>query len=187
MEKKYMGYQLGKFKGDPIFTQIVSKPLAKNELLVKIMCATMHPADFALGQGTYGLRPSKFPIVPGLEGSGQIEEVGEEIDKSLIGKRASIGSKIREDGGFEGVWAEYKVCIMEELMIYDFDLDEKRTGLDVKGQLKDLIADDFEELSNVAFANGFGRITDIDIGPDGFLYILSTKKHMTNIYRISPR
>jgi len=71
--------------------------------------------------------------------------------------------------------------------IYDFDLDEKRTGLDVKGQLKDIIADDFEELSNVAFANGFGRITDIDIGPDGFLYILSTKKHMTNIYRISPR
>jgi aldose sugar dehydrogenase len=68
--------------------------------------------------------------------------------------------------------------------IYDFKLDSKRQNLNLKGELADKIANDTSELSSVIFAKGFGRVTDIEIGPDGLLYILSDQGRITNIYRI---
>ena len=37
------------------------------------------------------------------------------------------------------------------------------------------------------FGEGFGRITDIEVGPDGFLYILSRLEDKASIFRIVPR
>lgn len=51
--------------------------------------------------------------------------------------------------------------------IYHIDLDEDRSGLQLQGPLKDKIVEDFSELNDVIFAKGFGRITDLKIGPDG--------------------
>jgi len=53
--------------------------------------------------------------------------------------------------------------------IYHFDLDKKRTGLLLKGQLADKLANNTSELKQVTFAKGFGGITDIQVGPDGNL------------------
>ncbi len=60
-------------------------------------------------------------------------------------------------------------------MIFDFDLNTNRTQLsfDNKGPLRDKLADSAEELEEVIFGYGFGGITDIKIGPDGYLYVLS--------------
>jgi glucose/arabinose dehydrogenase len=67
--------------------------------------------------------------------------------------------------------------------IYHFDLKENRTELDLPGPLKDKIAGDFQELQEVVFAKGFGGgITDIETGPDGYMYILTGNGA---IYRIS--
>jgi len=57
--------------------------------------------------------------------------------------------------------------------LYHFDLDKKRTGLYLTGLLKDKIANNNTELRNVLFGEGFGGITDIKVGADGYLYILS--------------
>jgi aldose sugar dehydrogenase len=60
-------------------------------------------------------------------------------------------------------------------MIFDFDLNQARTQLlfDSKGPLIDKLADTADELEEVIFGYGFGGITDIKIGPEGYLYILS--------------
>jgi len=71
--------------------------------------------------------------------------------------------------------------------IYDFELDEQRKNLELSGKLSDKIANNNGELNDLVFANGFGKVTDMEIGPDGFLYILSTENHLASIYRISPR
>jgi len=71
--------------------------------------------------------------------------------------------------------------------IYDFNLDESRKNFELSGKLSDKIADNNGELDDLVFANGFGKVADMEIGPDGFLYILSTQKDLTSIYRISPR
>ena len=70
--------------------------------------------------------------------------------------------------------------------IYDFNLDEQRKNFELSGGLSDKIANNSGELNELDFASGFGKVTDMEIGPDGFLYILSTQKHLTSIYRISP-
>jgi aldose sugar dehydrogenase len=67
--------------------------------------------------------------------------------------------------------------------IYHFDLNQNRTQLDLAGPLKDKIAGDFQEFQDVVFAKGFGGgITDIETGPDGYMYILTGNGA---IYRIS--
>ncbi len=69
--------------------------------------------------------------------------------------------------------------------LYNFDLKKDRTRLDLKGDLVDKIANNNEELDDVAFGQGFGVLTDIEEGPDGNLYLLS---HIYGkIYRISPK
>ena len=40
------------------------------------------------------------------------------------------------------------------------------------------------EVKDVTFAEGFGRITDLQVGPDGNLYILSSSDKGASIDRI---
>jgi len=69
--------------------------------------------------------------------------------------------------------------------IYHFDLNQNRTSLILQGALKDKVANSLEESKDVVFANGFGRITDMKIGPDGYLYVLSSEDDGATLYRIS--
>jgi aldose sugar dehydrogenase len=73
--------------------------------------------------------------------------------------------------------------------MYFFKLNENRTGLQVSGDqdqftgLSDLVADNEDEVSKVTFGNGFDRITDIETGTDGLLYVLSYESG--RIYKIT--
>jgi len=53
------------------------------------------------------------------------------------------------------------------------------------GNLTDKIANSPEELNGSIFAKGFSGISDMEVGPDGYLYILSYGKG--TIYRIIPK
>jgi glucose/arabinose dehydrogenase len=79
--------------------------------------------------------------------------------------------------------------------LYFFTVNGTRTGLwfedDQEGLLlADLVADNngvdpseaSHELSPIVLGKGFGRITDIETGPDGFLYVLTYEDG--RIYRI---
>ena len=70
--------------------------------------------------------------------------------------------------------------------IYHFDLNQSRTGLALNGPLSDKMANSLEELKILKFAEGFGSITDLEVGPDGYLYIVSNN-NPGNIYRIVSR
>jgi aldose sugar dehydrogenase len=75
--------------------------------------------------------------------------------------------------------------------LYYFEVNDSRTGLvfnqtlySSDDKLTDLVADDTNEGSAITFGTNFGRITDIETGPDGFLYVLSYGEG--KIYRIIP-
>ncbi|HJU96258.1 MAG TPA: PQQ-dependent sugar dehydrogenase [Nitrososphaera sp.] len=57
--------------------------------------------------------------------------------------------------------------------IYRFQLNENRSAFVLEGALDDTVANTPEEAVNAIFGTGFGGITDIKTGPDGYLYILS--------------
>jgi aldose sugar dehydrogenase len=75
--------------------------------------------------------------------------------------------------------------------LYFFTVNSNRTGLDLGGVegLEDLVADSSEEVNAVMFGTGFGDmtggfgITDIETGPDGYLYILTLAG---DLYRLVP-
>jgi Glucose / Sorbosone dehydrogenase len=69
--------------------------------------------------------------------------------------------------------------------IYHFDLHEDRTALILDGLLADKVAhtdSELEEHASVIFGEGFGGITDLEVGPDGYLYVVSIGQGA--IYRI---
>jgi glucose/arabinose dehydrogenase len=68
--------------------------------------------------------------------------------------------------------------------LYHFDLNQARTGLVLNGTLSNKISNSPSDSQPVIFASGFdGGITDIQVGPDGYLYILA---FAGSIYRITP-
>jgi glucose/arabinose dehydrogenase len=82
--------------------------------------------------------------------------------------------------------------------LYYFKINENRTSIDFVGEenensyddqddiqtglQQDLVADNKDELTKVTFGTDFGRVTDIETGPDGFLYVLSYEDG--KVYRI---
>jgi len=70
-------------------------------------------------------------------------------------------------------------------IIYQFKLNEERTGFVFDNiELSDLVANKGDNIDETIFGLGFGGITDIEIGPDGNLYVLSLTDGM--IYKILP-
>jgi glucose/arabinose dehydrogenase len=58
--------------------------------------------------------------------------------------------------------------------IYHFDLNANRTQLVLEGVLADKIANNATENEGIIFGEGFGGVTDLEVGPyDGFLYAVS--------------
>jgi glucose/arabinose dehydrogenase len=68
--------------------------------------------------------------------------------------------------------------------IYHFELNEARTGLVLEEPLDDKVADDDGENEDIVFGEGFGSISDLEVGPDGYLYVVSIG--LGGIYRIVP-
>jgi glucose/arabinose dehydrogenase len=69
--------------------------------------------------------------------------------------------------------------------IYHFELNDKRDDLILTGKLADKVANSDKEAGELIFGSGFGGISDMDVGPDGYLYVLSFGKGA--IYKISHR
>ena len=67
--------------------------------------------------------------------------------------------------------------------LYNFKLDSDRKQLLLEPPLNDRVADTPDEVQSIVFGQGFGVITDIQVGPDGYLYILGING---SIYRVVP-
>jgi len=68
--------------------------------------------------------------------------------------------------------------------IYDFKLSQNRTSLTLSNTLVDKVAKNTVDNNPLIFAREFGGITDLQVGPDGYLYVLSYTGG--TIYRIVP-
>jgi aldose sugar dehydrogenase len=69
--------------------------------------------------------------------------------------------------------------------LHYFDLQDGRTELALEDDLEDEVADDFEEGQSTIVASELGIITDLDVGPDGYLYGTSFDRN-GSIFRLYP-
>jgi aldose sugar dehydrogenase len=72
--------------------------------------------------------------------------------------------------------------------IFNFNLKENRKSLSLSGNLADLVLNEKDNSSKIIFGEGFGIITDLEVGPDGYLYVVSgfRKTDEGSVYRIIP-
>jgi glucose/arabinose dehydrogenase len=75
--------------------------------------------------------------------------------------------------------------------LFFFEINDDRTGLGLESNpsLSDFVADSDEEASAVTLGTGFVGITDIETGPDGYLYVLTFDRETDgqgSLYRIAP-
>ena len=69
--------------------------------------------------------------------------------------------------------------------LYKFELNENRDGFEFSDpNLQDNLVNENEPMDEIIVGTGFRCITDIERGPDGFLYLVSYGEN--NIYRIKP-
>ena len=81
--------------------------------------------------------------------------------------------------------------------LYHFELNKNRTALELSGALSDKVANGLTELQPVTFGQGFAGISDLEVGPDGYLYVVSYSSNCNQaigqvtpqgaIYKISPK
>ena len=70
--------------------------------------------------------------------------------------------------------------------LYKFELNQDRTGFVFNDpRLADNVVNTGESIEEITFGTGFGCITDIEVGPDGLMYVVS-RSH-DSIYRIMPK
>jgi aldose sugar dehydrogenase len=73
--------------------------------------------------------------------------------------------------------------------IYHFELNDNRTEVSLDNNLKNKTAENMN-IEDIVFGQNFGGITDMQIGPDGYLYVLTIKQfgadNQGTIYRIVP-
>lgn len=65
------------------------------------------------------------------------------------------------------------VADFHEGNIYDYKINNDRKQLVLEGPLEDKKSDNEVELKQVIFGQNFGAITDLEVGPEGYLYVLS--------------
>ena len=70
--------------------------------------------------------------------------------------------------------------------IYHFDLNSNRTSLALNASFANKIASSSEgnEMGQIIFGDGFDAVTDLEVGPDGYLYVVSHKGG--KIFKIVP-
>lgn len=120
--------QINNYNQKPFVQSVIKRHLFPKEVLVKVLKTTIHPSDLMFIKGLYGKHiPNKFPITPGFEGVGIIEDVGKDLPRSLINKYCSIGAAINNNNkkddnkniSFDGVWTQYYYSELSNLLIYN--------------------------------------------------------------------
>ncbi|MFZ0628786.1 MAG: PQQ-dependent sugar dehydrogenase [Nitrososphaeraceae archaeon] len=73
-------------------------------------------------------------------------------------------------------------------VVYHFDLDNDRKSLSLSGDLSDSVLNRKDNSRQITFGENFGIVTDLQVGPDGYLYIVSGNRGTDAgaIYRIVP-
>ncbi len=72
--------------------------------------------------------------------------------------------------------------------LFHFDLKPDRESLDLIGDLADLVYSKKDDSSKIVFGENFGVVTDLKVGPDGYLYVVSGTGETGKgaIYKIVP-
>jgi NADPH:quinone reductase len=102
--------QVAQFGGPEklVYSDIEDFDTRKGEVCVRLYAAGVNPSDTYTITGTYAFSMPRLPYIPGLDGAGIVEAVGEEVKNVSVGDRVFIASLARSKS--TGTFAEKIVC-----------------------------------------------------------------------------
>lgn len=92
------------------------------EILIRLLHAPINPADFNYVEGTYGLKPKSFPAPAGMEGSGEVLQVGQEVHDIHVGDRVAVLSGA-------GCWQQQQVLDRDQVFVLPSELDPEQGAM----------------------------------------------------------
>jgi len=97
---------VSEFGGPDVLRVLASIPTPKphaKQVLINVKAAGVNPVDTYIRSGTHAVKPS-LPYTPGKDGSGIVQQVGEEVTK------VKRGDRVWFFGSLTGSYAEYCIC-----------------------------------------------------------------------------
>lgn len=85
----------------------------KNEVVVNVKFAGVNPADTYIRTGDYSFFKPNLPYIPGFDGSGIIEQVGENVTDLKKGDRVFVVSTVKTLN--TGTYAEKVICDFQSI------------------------------------------------------------------------
>ena len=114
--KAILLHQTGSF--EQLKYEEVDAPVThKNQVLIKVISASVNFADVMTRKGTYATMPP-LPAIPGVDGSGIVESVGEKVTRFRRGQPVAVIG--------QGCYAEYMVASQVSVfpISEEIDMDE---------------------------------------------------------------
>ena len=105
---------------------LVSQPASvagRDQVVVALEAATVHPSDIHLIRGVYGVKPP-LPAPLGAEGVGKVVEVGPGADQALLGRRVAILPTYEQ-----GTWADQAVVAARDVVAVSDDGDPQQLAM----------------------------------------------------------
>ena len=95
------------------------------EVLVRMLAAAVNPADLNFIEGTYGTKPP-LPCVPGMEGSGVVEVLGEGVVEAFpdLSPGAMVLPLLTP-----GNWAKWRVLPASQVFVLPAGIDPQQAAL----------------------------------------------------------
>ena len=105
---------------------LVSQPAlvaGRDEVVVALEAAPVHPSDIRLIRGSYGVRP-RLPAPLGAEGVGKVVEVGPGADQALLGHRVAILPTYEQ-----GTWADQALVATRNIVAVSDEGDPQQLAM----------------------------------------------------------
>jgi NADPH:quinone reductase-like Zn-dependent oxidoreductase len=105
---------------------LVSQPAlvaGRDEVVVALEAAPVHPSDIRLIRGSYGVQP-QLPAPLGAEGVGKVVEVGPGADQALLGRRVAILPTYEQ-----GTWADHALVATRNVVAVSDEGDPQQLAM----------------------------------------------------------
>jgi len=119
MSSTFIAAQVAEY-GKPLVIASLPKPTPTgSEVLVRLLVRPVNPADSLSIMGIYpGFRPASLPAVPGLEGMGVVEAVGDKVSVVKSGQRVVPINAL-------GTFQEYIIVNQDTLLVLPDDVTDE--------------------------------------------------------------
>src|SRR4029453_18209040 len=80
--------------------QVARPEPADDEVLIRVVAASLNPVDVAIRKGYLAKLVGNFPLIPGMDAAGIVEKVGNKVTKYKAGDPVFAFFTLKGEGGY---------------------------------------------------------------------------------------